>query len=207
MRKLFVAMMLAGVAGGFGYPWYIENRSGAPIGTFRVYDRATGFKPVDVILTPDQEPVRAFVDIVPLKGYYPDPSRTLLTLTVSNGGRTLLATKLNYMGASEQTKNLQNSEQLFRDTAGEINEISAGPHRFVVAEGDSDDLSLKTADLILRANVLDADPRVQPVGIALFVLGLLGFIRSRRRRNKEPEQAPVQAPPEKPKWGRDASDK
>ncbi len=208
MRKIYVLMMLAGIACGFGYPWYMENRTGSPIGTFRVYTRADGFKPVDVVLTPDQAPVRAFVDIVPLKGYYPDHTRTLLTLTVSADGKTMLASKLNYMGASEQTKNLQNSEQLFRDIAGDIREVSAGPHHFVASEGDADDLSLKTADLVLRANALDADARVQPVGIALFVLGLLGFIRSRRRTDRNAAGAPEPvAPPEKPKWGRDASDR
>ncbi len=207
MRKIYVLMMLAGIGCGFGYPWYMENRTGSPIGTFRVYTRAGGFQPVDIVLTPDQAPVRAFVDIVPLKGYYPDPARTLLTLTVSSSGRTLLASRLNYMGASEQTKNLQNSEQLFRDIAGEIRDVSAGPHHFVVSEGDSDDLSLKTADLVLRANALDADGRVQPVGVALFALGLLGFVRSLRRSDRQPSNSPEQvAVPEKSKWGRDAAD-
>jgi hypothetical protein len=206
MRKIYVLMLLAGVACGFGYPWYMENRTGSSIGTFRVYTRAGGFQPIDVVLTPDQAPVRVFVDIVPLKGYYPDSSRTLLALTVSSGGKTALASRLNYMGASEQTRNLQNSEQLFRDIAGEIRDISAGPHRFVVSEGDTDDLSLKTADLVLRANALDADKRVQPVGIALFALGLLGFVRSLRREKRGANEAPVSsAPPEKPKWGRDAA--
>ncbi len=206
MRKIYVLMLLAGVACGFGYPWYMENRTGSPIGTFRVYTRAGGFKPIDVVLTPDQAPVRVFVDIVPLKGYYPDSSRTLLALTVSSGGKTALASRLNYMGASEQTKNLQNSEQLFRDIAGEIRDITAGPHRFVVSEGDSDDLSLKSADIVLRANALDADKRVQPIGVALFVLGLLGFIRSLRKQKRETNDAQVQTvPPEKSKWGRDAA--
>jgi hypothetical protein len=206
MRKIYVLLMLIGVGCGFAYPWYMENRTGSPIGTYRVFSRASGFQPADVVLTPDQAPVRAFVDIVPLKGYYPDPSRTLLTLTASVGGKTVLASTLNYMGASEQTRNLQNSEQLFRDIAGDIPEISAGPHRFVVAEGDADDLSLKTADLVLRANVLDADTRVQPVGIALFALGLFGFIRSLRRSDRTNSGIPEPiTPPEKPKWGRDGS--
>jgi hypothetical protein len=203
MRKICVLMMLAGVICGFGYPWYMENRTGSPIGTFRIYTRSGGFKAVDVVLTPDQSPVRAFVDIVPLKGYYPDASRTLLTLAVSAAGRTRLASKLNYMGASEQTKNLQNSEQLFRDIAGDIRNISAGPHHFVVSEGDSDDLSLKTVDLVLRANALDADSRVQPAGAALFAFGLFGFIRLLRR---DDNTIPLNAKPEKSKWGREGAE-
>jgi hypothetical protein len=206
MRKIYVLMMLAGVAAGVGYPWYMENRTGTSIGTFRVYTRAGGFQPVDIVMTPDQAPVRAFVDIVPLKGYYPDPARTVLTMTVSSAGKTVLASRLSYMGASEQTKNLQNSEQLFRDIAGEIRDISAGQYRFIVSDGDTEDLSLKTVDLVLRANALDADARVQPVGIALLALGFLGFIRARRRNKQQDAQAPEQpASPEKPKWGRDAS--
>ena len=201
MRFLCVLLIAAGAALGFGYPWYMYNMSGSEIGNFRVYQRGGQFTPVDVILSESQTPVRVFVDMVPLQGYYPSQARTMLTLTASTGGRTVLAASLNYISSTEESKNLQNSDNVFRDTAGDIMTIAPGGYRFVVGEGDVEGLSLKTVNLVLRSNAEPADPRAMPVGIGMAAVGIFGLIAaSRRARRLAAEEAA------KPKWGRNAAD-
>ncbi|MGB8816796.1 MAG: hypothetical protein WCC66_02635 [Rhizobiaceae bacterium] len=206
MRKIFLLFILAGMAIAFGYPWYMYNLTGAEIGTFPAYRQKTGFTPVTVTLSTDQTPVRIFVDMIPLKGWYPDQARTALTLTASTGGRTVLASTLSYVSSSGETNNPQTGEKVFRDRAGDLIVQTPGDYKFIVGEGDIETLSLKQVDLVLRAGAQEADPRAQPAGFVLLAIGVLGFIRSfRRRRAAEPSTvAPPPKEPEKPKWGRDA---
>jgi hypothetical protein len=209
MRALFLLMIAAGFGLGFGYPWYIYNMSGKEIGSYTVYRQTTGFVPVDVVLSPDQSPVRVFADMTPLKGYYPDQARTMLTFTASIAGKTVLATTMNYVASSEEAKNLQSSEHIYRDRAGDLTITTPGSYRLVVGEGDLEGLSLKKVDLVLRQNAIETDPRAFPAGMALFGLGVLGMIRSGRRRAEAitgRTAAPPPAEPDKPKWGRDAAD-
>jgi hypothetical protein len=199
MRLLCILLILTGMALGFGYPWYMYNMSGAEIGHFRVYQRGGQFKPVDVILSGSQAPVRVFVDMVPLQGYYPSQARTMLTLTASTGGRTVLAASLNFISSTEESKNLQNSDKVFRDTAGDIMTIAPGSYHFVVGEGDVEGLSLKTVNLVLRSNAKPADPRAMPAGIGMIALGIFGLAAASRRAGRLAAEEAA-----KPKWGRDA---
>jgi hypothetical protein len=206
MRALFLLMIAAGVGIGFGYPWYVYNVSGKQIGTYTVYRQTTGFMPVDVVLSQDQSPVRIFADLTPLKGYYPDQARTMLTFTASVAGKTVLATTMNYVASSEEARNLQSAEHIYRDRAGDLTITQPGTYHLVVGEGDLEGLSLKKVDLVLRQNATETDPRAFPAGMALFGLGVLGMIRSGRRGGGGQTAAPPPAEPEKPKWGRDAAD-
>ena len=199
MRFFFFLMILAGLALGFGYPWYQYNMAGGEIGTYRVYERGSQFTPVDIVLSESDAPVRAFVDMAPLQGYYPSQSRTALTLTASTGGRTVLASSLSYISSTEESKNLQTTRKVFRDRAGDITAISPGPYRFLVGEGDMEGLTLATVDLVLRRNARETDPRAMPAGAALAFFGFVGLIRAARRRRAE-----AAAEAAKPKWGRNA---
>ncbi len=208
MRAIFFLMILAGFGVGFGYPWYMENRSGAELGTYTVYRQTTGFTPVDVVLSQGQSPVRIFADMTPLRGFNPDISRTMLTFTASTGGRTVMTSTLSFVSSRAETRNPQNAEKIFRDVAGELIVTTPGAFRLVVGEGDIEGLSLKKVDLVLRANAKDTDPRAFPVGMGLFGLGIFGMIRWKKRGAAPVGQTatPPPAEPEKPKWGRDAAD-
>ncbi len=200
MRLFFLLLMLAGAAAGFGYPWYIENLSGADKQIHRVYERGGAFKPVDIVLSQSDAPVRVFVDMVPLQGFMPDPSRTMLTLTASTKGRTVLASSLSYMAATQSDRSPQSSDMIYRDRAGDIEKIEPGQYRFVVGEGDREDLSIKTVDIVLHTRVSEPDARAIPVGVALFALGFFGLVRSRRNAKQA-----AAAEAAKPQWGRDAN--
>jgi hypothetical protein len=199
MRFLCLLLILAGMALGFGYPWYQYNMAGGEIGSYRVFQRGGAFKPVDVVLSEGQAPVRVFVDMVPLQGYYPDRSHTMLTLTASADGRTVLAASLSYVSSSEESKNLQNSDKVFRDIAGDIMAVSPGQYHFIVGEGDVEGLSLKTVNLVLRSNAEPADARAMPAGIGMIALGIFGLIAVSRRAGRHAAEEAA-----KSKWGRDA---
>lgn len=209
MRFFFFLMLLAGAGAAFGYPWYFTNLSGYEIGSYPAYRKETGFQPVTIPLITQQSPVRVFVDISPIAGYYPDQARTMLTLTASINGRTVLAEKLDYVATSAESRKLESVELVFRDSAGDLYLSENGKYKFVLGEGDVEGLQLGKADLILRAEAQEGDPRVQPAGFAALAIGLVGMIRSgRRRRRDDNETRVVPEPPkepEKPKWGRDAS--
>ncbi len=198
MRGIFVLMILAGIGCGAAYPWYIHNRSGKDIGTYRVFQRPGSFKAVDVILTPDEAPVRVFVDMTPIMQNYPDGAQSLLHLTATTAGKTVMDENLNFAAGIADGRGLQRSEKIFRDTAGELTGIAAGQYHFTLERGGFEGLSLKTVDLVLRGNVKEVDSRAIPAGIGLFAIGLLGLIRSRR------SPTPDEVKAEKPKWGRDA---
>lgn len=210
MRKLFFLILLAGAGLAFGYPWYVENLTGFEIGSFPAYRTDTGFTPVSVVLSANEAPVRIFVDMTAMEGFQPDNARTALTLTASTGGKTVLASTLNYASSSAETRSPQATEKLFRDRAGDLKIETPGEYRFVVGEGDIETLVPKRVDIVLRANAEVVDSRAQPAGFVLLGLGLIGIIRSGRRRNADPREPATVVPqnkePEKPKWGRDAAD-
>jgi hypothetical protein len=199
MRFFFFLMIMAGFALGAGYPWYQYNMAGSEIGSYRVYVRGGNFKPQTVVLAQSDSPVRVFVDMAPLQGYYPGQTRTALTLTASTEGRTVLASSLSFISSTEEGRNLQNSRKVFRDRAGDINIVTPGAYNFLVGEGDMEGLSIDTVDLVLRRNVQEIDPRAMPAGAALALIGFFGLIRASRRRRAE-----AAAEAAKPKWGRDA---
>ncbi len=198
MRGILLFLMLSGIGLGVAYPWYIHNRSGNDIGTFRVFQRSSGFKSIDVILTPDEAPVRVFVDIMPIMQTYPDDAQSLLHLTATTSGKTVMDKNLNFAAGIADARGLQRSEKIFRDTAGELTNIAAGQYHFTLERGGFEGLTLKTVDLVLKGNIEEIDPRAIPAGIGLFALGLLGMIR--RQRSSAPEDTDTA----KPKWGRDA---
>jgi hypothetical protein len=198
MRFFFLLMILAGLALGAGYPWYQYNMAGGEIGTYRVYVRGGSFKLQTVVLAQSDAPVRVFVDMVPLQGYYPTQSRTALTLTASVEGRTVLASSLSYVSSTEESKNLQTTRKVFRDRAGDLKIVTPGEYTFVVGEGDMEGLSIDTVDLVLRRNAAESDPRAMQAGAALALFGFIGLIRAHKRRRAE-----VAVEAAKPKWGRD----
>ena len=104
MRTIFFLIFLAGLAAGFGYPWYVTNFSGREIGTWQVYDRGGSFSPVTTKLSTADEPVRVLVDMTAIAPPEFAASSTVLTLTASSGGRTVLAETLNFAEAKPQEK-------------------------------------------------------------------------------------------------------
>jgi hypothetical protein len=202
MRVIFLLLFLAGLAAGFGYPWYVANFSGREIGTWRVYDRGGAFRPVTARLSEADEPVGVLVDMEAIAPPEFAPRSTALTITASTGGRSVLAETLNFAEAKPQEKSPQLREKIYRDEAGVISDVEAGDYTFVVGQGDAEGIQIKAVDLILRGGAGLVDPRAQPVGFAVTAIGFIGLVLAMRRGRRE--RNPNSQPPP-PRWGRGAA--
>lgn len=201
MRLLFLLILFAGLGAGLIYPWSISNFSGREIGAWRVYNQGR-FEPVDVRLAPTDAPVRVLVDLTTNANDLFASSGAVLTITASKNGKTVLAKTLRFAGESQvRDKSPQVAEKISRDDAGLITPVSDGTYHFQIGPGDAEGPQIKAVDLILRAGSGEVDPRLQPVGISLMVIGFIGFVLTfRRNRSGHPQNPNSQPPP--PRWGR-----
>ncbi len=195
MRLVLLLLLVAGVAIGVGYPWVATNFSGEEIGSWRVYDRPGPYKPVTVNLKASDAPVRAFVDMQPLRNFIPAQGRTALTSVVTRQGRDVLVKTLTYENAKAANRGSPQGPQVYRDSIGDIDPIEPGDFTFTIGPGDYDGLEVAQVDLVLRRGAIGIDWRIVSAGIALIAISIFGLIRSRRRKD-----AVSVAPP--PKWGR-----
>ncbi|CAN7523299.1 hypothetical protein LJR231_003750 [Phyllobacterium sp. LjRoot231] len=195
MRPLLLLLLIAGIVLGIGYPWAVGNFSGEEIGSWRVYDRPGPYKPVTVTLTSDDAPVRAFVDMQPLRNFVPSVGRSALTAVVTRQGKDVLVKTLNYENSKATNKGSPQGPQVYRDSIGDIDPVD-GDYAFTIGPGDFDGLEVAEVNLVLRKGVTAVDWRAMPAGIALIVISLFGLVRlSRSRRAARDVPAP-------PKWGR-----
>lgn len=204
MRLLFLLVFLAGLGMGFIYPWSISNFSGREIGTWPVY-RQGGFEPLDIQLASADAPVRVLVDLTTNANDLFASEGAVLTVTASEGGKTVLAKTLRFAGESQvRDKSPQVAEKILRDDAGLITEVNGGTYHFVVGEGDAERPQIKAVELVLRAGAGEADTRFQPIGISLMAIGFIGFVLALRGgRSRTPQNPNSQPPP--PRWGRGGS--
>lgn len=200
MRFFFLIILAAGLALGIGYPWAVQNVSGYEIGNYRVFERGSGFSPAEVALAPSEAPVRVLVDMAATGNFRPTNNRTVLTVTASTDGRTVLAETVTFVHAAAHQDSPQVAGHVYRDEVGVIDPVD-GEHRymFTVGPGDAEDVEMERVDLILRAGAFDLDPRAVPAGYALMAVGFIGLVvafRFRRRRKAQRSE------PKKPRWGR-----
>lgn len=203
MRFIFLLLLLAGAVLGVGYPWYVSNFSGAEIGTWRVYDAASGFRSVDVTLAAVDAPLRVLVDMTTLGAPTFDDTKTVLTITAASAGRTVLADTLTFHNAVRREVSPQGRDTIFRAEAGVIQAVTPGSYTFTVGQGDADGIDMRYVDIVLRSDAALLDSRAQPLGFALIGVGFLGLIASRRRKRGDPPSNPNSQPPP-PRWGREA---
>ncbi|HMF69752.1 MAG TPA: hypothetical protein VK602_19330 [Phyllobacterium sp.] len=174
----------------------VGNFSGEEIGSWRVYDRPGPYKPVTITLTVGDAPVRAFVDMQPLRNFVPSIGRSALTAVVTRQGKDILIKTLNYENSKATNKGSPQGPQVFRDSIGDIDPVEEGDYVFTIGPGDFDGLEVAEVDLVLRKGVAAVDWRAMPAGIALIVISLFGLVRLSRSRRAARDV------PASPKWGR-----
>lgn len=199
MRFFFLLMLLVGAALGIGYPFVIQNFSGKEIGSWRVYERGSGFRPVETKLSAADVPVRVLVDMTSIGAPRLSNERTVLTITAATGGRTVLAKTLNFVDSAPRPDSPQSGERVFRDDGGVISDVSDRPIVFTVGPGDAEGIDMKSVDLVLRAGAASYDERAQPIGFTLMGIGFIGFVLA-LLRGSHPPNPNSQPPP--PRWGR-----
>ncbi len=200
MRALFLLILLTGVGIGLVYPWAVTNFSGREIGTWRVYESGGAFRPVTARLDSADAPVRVLVDMTAVAPPEFAPSTTVLTITVSNANRTVLAETLSFSESKPQETSPQLREKVYRDEAGVIEDIEDGYYTFVVGQGDAEDIRMRSVDLVLRAGAGAYDERALPSGYSLIAIGFIGLVLALRRGGGRPQNPNSQPPP--PRWGR-----
>ena len=199
MRLLFLFILVGGFALA-GYPWLSANVLAHPVGTWRVYDAATGFLPATVPLKESDAPLGIVVDMT-TTGISALPAEgAILTLTVALEGRTVLAEALSFAGATPRETNPQTREKLFSDVAGVIDPVEAGSYVFTFGKGDAEGVPIRSVDLKLRVEPPASDKRLQPIGFSLMAVGFIGLVLAFRRGGGSPPNPNSQPPP--PRWGR-----
>ncbi|MER8469527.1 hypothetical protein NKH70_06050 [Mesorhizobium sp. M0991] len=200
MRSLFALILLIGTSIGVVYPWAMTNFSCHEIGTWRVYDQGR-FKPVTVPLSARDGPVRVLVDLTARAERIVSQQRTVLTLTAATGGRTVLASTLQFNHSDNPRQvSPQLPDRIFRDDAGLIPSVAAGPYIFTVGPGDAEGIPMRAVDIMLRSAAGEVDRRARPVGFSLMAAGLVGLVLAFRFGGRRPENPNSQPPP--PRWGR-----
>lgn len=200
MRLVFLLVLLAGV-GLAGYPWLAANFLDHPVGTWRIYDIATGFMPATMQLQESDTPLEVVVDMTTTKMGDLPADAAVLTVTATTGGRTVLAKALTFAGAAPRDTNPQMREKVFSETAGIIDPVRPGAYVFTFGKGDAEGVPIQAADLILRAGGSSPDERLRPIGFSLAAIGFIGFVLAvRYGAGGRPGNPNSQPPP--PRWGR-----
>lgn len=201
MRFVFFLLLVAGLALGVGYPWVANNLIHPEMGSWRVYDPQSGFKPVTVTIAEADQPVTIVVGLTGLKQTNQQNDAAVLTLTAAHDGETVLAKTLSFNGAAAEQASPQAEEKLYRETAGVIELSDAGDYVFTVGQGDAEGVRIAAVDLVLQGGKAQLDPRAQPIGYALIVIGFIGLVISFVRKDDGGRpQNPNSQPP--PRWGR-----
>jgi hypothetical protein len=205
-RLLAFLVFLLGLALGVGYPMLAARLPVAPIGTWPVYVRASGFTPVDTRLTPDQAPVEVYVDLTASGSPEFKADRAVLTLTASAAGRTVLAEPLTFEDSVKRDDAPQTPEMIYRTKAGVIETVDPKEslYTFTAGPGDAEGIELGKADLVLEKGPHQADPRAQPIGFIVMAIGVVAFLLSFRGGGSTPPN-PNSKPP--PRWGRAPTDR
>lgn len=194
LRAVFFLMLAAGVLFGIGLPKAVERLPGYEIARLALYSADTGFTAGEVMLAPPEAPfffTLAARANAPLRA---GEDRAAVTLTLrSENGET----------AFEHAFGFPHDPVLETDGGVVYREMVVvdrpldGRHTAAIEVAPRLDPSITAIELTVNAGAFDLDPRLQPAGFILLVVGGIGLMLSFRRR-EEP-------PPPAPRWGRDGA--
>lgn len=198
MRIFFLLLFLAGLAIGFVWPRFAADLTGREIGIYEVYDPAAGFKPVTAPLTADGAPVRVSVELTTAHEAQMTADRPVLTLTVAQDGRTLLAEPITFAEEAPRQESPQSPRRIYMAEAGTIADPADGDAVFTLGSAEAEGVEIETVRLMLSGGAVTVDPRALPIGLTLIAIGFIGFVVSFRRR----PPANRNSQPPQPRWGR-----
>ena len=194
LRLVFVALLGLGVLLGLVYPW-AAGGNGFEIGRWRVYDRASGFQPAQILLPTDQEQILVRAEMSTPGPLETTDIRAVMTLTVSSGDRTELAHYFSLDGVEPRLVSPQLPGRIYAMEAGVLYYPGEEPYTFTFGPGDGE-IDVATVDLILIGGTKDIDEAVPPLGYGFMAVGFVGLVLSLRRRRENPNSQPP------PRWGR-----
>lgn len=198
-RLFFLLVTLFGAGAGVVYPWMAENVAGREIGRWTVYDRAGGFVPVTAELAALSAPIRAAFEIRLNGPLVLSSGGSLLTITGSVDGQTVLARTV---GVTELKTRLVDPQSAALDAEydlGAVENPMAGSYVFTTGPGDVETERLESVVLRLEEGIRPPDEYAQPIGFAAMAIGFIGLVISFRGPSR-PANPNTQPPP--PRWGR-----
>ena len=198
LRILFLLICLAGAGLGIVYPAATRHFSGSEHGTYRVYDRGSGYMTAEAQLEAGDAPVRILVDMTTLGAFQPGEGETELTMTVASEGRTVLAETVSFLGQTPRKNSPQAVDAIWRTEAGVLDPVQPGRYVFTFGPGDAEGMEIRSVDMTLRSGASMPDQRAAPAGYILLAIGFIGLVNSFRSRKPVREK---DGPPP-PKWGR-----
>lgn len=199
MRILFLLIFLVGIALASA-DWVAAQFLSRDIGRWRLYNAGAEPLPAQVRLADSDAPLRVDVELGTVGLGAMEAGRAVVTLTAATEGRTVLAKAMDFAGVQPRDTNIQTQERVYIDTAGTLDQVSAGLYVFNAGPGDAEDVSIRHVDLVLRRQVAQLDPRLQPVGYTLMAVGFIGAVLAFRRGGRGRPSNPNSQPP--PRWGR-----
>ena len=193
LRAVFFLLLAAGVLFGIGLPRAVERLPGYEIDRLTLYSAEAGFTPAQVMLAPPEAPFFLTLAVrsnAPLRA---GEGRAAFTLTLrGENGET----------AFEQVFGFPHDPVL--ETGGAVylemvvlDRPLDGRHTAAVDVKPRLDPSIAAIELAVNAGAFDLDPRLQPAGFILLIVGGIGLVLSFGRRGEPP--------PPPPRWGRDAA--
>lgn len=200
MRTLFFLVFLAGCILAFGYPAAIEALSSRVIAAQALYSDGGSFQPVEIELAAEQAPLRIDVEIQARGTQFPEYGG--VDLQVSRNGRSELESALDIRAFEIVSEGVEGSGAVLRTTAGVLQSLSSGTYRFEASGRDYNTAGISQIGIILRANALQEDKRIAPMGYVLTAIGLVGFLMAVRRHRVRGKVATRS----NPRWGRGAKD-
>lgn len=193
LRIAFLLMLAVGVLLGIGLPKAVERLPGYEIARLTLFAVDEGFKQAEVMLAPPEAPFFLTLAVhadAPLRA---GDGHAVFTLTARDEkGDT----------AFEEIFLLPNDPVREAGVGAVYREMIVvdqrldGRHAIELEVTPGLDPAITAIELTVNAGALDLDPRLQPVGFILLVVGGIGLLLSFRRR---PE------PPPAPKWGRNGA--
>ena len=201
MRTLFFILLLIGAGVAFVYPWAARSVEGREIGAWQLYDQASGFRPVEVALSAAESPVRVRLDVTAVVPPGSDAAaRPVLTLTVSGGGRTLLAEALNVGRAEVRDDSPQTPHRIYAIDVGPMDVPVDGTYVVTAGAGEMDGVEIAGVDLVMHAGLGAYDERAQPIGLSIAAIGFIGLVIAMRRAAAR--KTAGDSKPAGPRWGR-----
>lgn len=194
LRVVFMLMLAAGVLFGIGLPKAVERLPGYEIGRLELYSADTGFTPTHVMLAPPEAPF--FLTLAaranaPLRAGE-DRADVTLTLRGENG-----ETAFEHAFAFPHDPVLEADGGVVYREMIVVDRPLDGRHTVEVDVTPRLDPAVTAIELTVNAGAFDLDPRLQPAGFILLVVGGIGLMLSFRRR--------AETPPPQPRWGRDGA--
>ena len=196
VRLVFLAVLVVGLLLGIVYPWGAEQGGGYELGRWRVFDRDTGFVPVETSLPTNEDQIVVVAELATEAEVTGLDRTVVLTMTASAGGRTEIAHAFTLDGVEPRVFSPQLPSRFYRLQADTLFYVSNEPYIFTFGPGEAD-IPMVSVDLVLIGGTYPLDESVPPIGYGMIAVGFVGLVLSLRRRRENPNSQP---PP--PRWGR-----